>query len=249
MSLKLPKIIGHRGACGYAPENTIESIYTAYDMGLEWVEIDVKLTKDQVPIIFHDKELNRTTNGSGYVAEKDYDYIKQLEAGSWFSESFAGIKIPTLDEILEVIIELNLGLNLEIKSCPGREKETAEIALDHLSQVWDDHDKILISSFSHVSLETALDMASDWPRGLLIKADEFLPNWKELSDYLEVTTLNIEDELVTQSLVHEISDYEKKILVYTINSPERARELQSLGVDSIFTDYPDLILESLLTVH
>ena len=84
MSLKLPKVIGHRGAAGYAPENTIEGIHTAADIGTKWVELDVKLTKDEVPIIFHDDELERTTNGHGLVAETKYEEIKQLEAGSWF---------------------------------------------------------------------------------------------------------------------------------------------------------------------
>ena len=65
--LKLPKIIGHRGAAAYAPENTLESIHTAADMGVEWVELDVKLTQDGVPVIFHDATLDRTTNGSGPV--------------------------------------------------------------------------------------------------------------------------------------------------------------------------------------
>ena len=75
--LKLPKVIGHRGAKGYAPENTLESIRTAADMGVEWVELDVKLTRDGVPVIFHDEDLARVTNGSGLMAETDYDDIKE----------------------------------------------------------------------------------------------------------------------------------------------------------------------------
>ena len=116
MRLKLPRIIGHRGVAAYAPENTLEGLHTAADMGVEWVEFDVKITKDHVPILFHDDTLERTTNGGDRpVAECTYDEIRALEAGSWFGESFAGIKIPTLEEALEVLIEHDLGLNLEIK--------------------------------------------------------------------------------------------------------------------------------------
>ena len=86
--LILPKIIGHRGAKAYAPENTLASIHTAADMGIEWVEIDVKLTSDCVPIIFHDDELNRCTNGSGLVAETDFETIKELDAGLWFADQY-----------------------------------------------------------------------------------------------------------------------------------------------------------------
>jgi glycerophosphoryl diester phosphodiesterase len=249
MSLKLSKIIGHRGACGYAPENTIESIRTAADMGVKWVEVDVKLTKDQIPIIFHDDSLERTTNGSGLVAKTDYDDIKQLEAGSWFAESFAGAKIPTLEELVEELIQHDLGLNLELKPCPGREVETAEVALDVLSQIWDDHDRLLISSFQHVCLETAHDIAGDWYRGLLLDEENFPENWKELADYLEVVTINLPDRKAEHELILDIIDYEKAVLVYTVNDPMRAQSLQRMGVDAVFTDVPDIIEENLLMVH
>lgn len=249
MTLKLPQIIGHRGVCGYAPENTIESVYTASDMGVEWVELDVKLTKDDVPIIFHDDELDRTTNGHGKVAETTYAELKELEAGSFFAESFAGIKIPTLEEMVEVILELDLGLNLEIKPCPGREKETAEVALDTISRLWDDHDRLLISSFQHVSLEVAMDMAGDWYRGLLLDGEELPENWKDLADYLEASTVHISDEMATRTAVEMIRDYDKPVLVYTVNDLMRARELQGWGVTSIFSDIPDVAAEGILTVH
>ena len=249
MRLKLPRIIGHRGVAAYAPENTLEGLHTAADMGVEWVEFDVKITKDHVPILFHDDTLERTTNGGDRpVAECTYDEIRALEAGSWFGESFAGIKIPTLEEALEVLIEHDLGLNLEIKPCPGREKETAEAALDMLSTIWDDHDRLLISSFSHVSMETALDMAGDWHRGFLLP-EEWPENWKELAEYLQVSTFNVNGNAVTREHIDELLDLEKPILAYTINDPDRARILQGWGVDGFFSDEPDVIREDLFSVH
>jgi glycerophosphoryl diester phosphodiesterase len=249
MPLKLPKLIGHRGACAYAPENTLESIETAAEMGVKWVELDVKLTRDQVPIIFHDDTLDRTTNGSGPVAQTDWEDIKQLEAGSWFADSFAGIKIPTLEEAVDVLSKHGMGMNLEIKPCPGREKETAEVALDALSRMWDDHDNLLISSFSHVSLETAKEIANDWNRGLLLWHDDMPPDWKALCDYLDTVAVNISDQLATREFVEEILDFEKALFVYTINDPQRARQLQQWGVDGVFTDVPDVVGSAILTVH
>src|SRR5690242_8989223 len=96
--LKLPSVIGHRGAAAYAPENTLESIRTAAEIGVKWVELDVKLTKDSIPIIFHDDTLERTTSGYGLVAETKYEDIRELEAGMWFSEGFTGVVVPTLEE-------------------------------------------------------------------------------------------------------------------------------------------------------
>lgn len=250
MSLKLPKVIGHRGACAYAPENTIESILTAADIGAEWVELDVMLTQDGVPIIFHDDTLDRTTNGSGNVAEAPYATIRELEAGSWYADSFAGIKIPTLEEALEILIDKNLGLNLEIKPTPGRERETAEAALDILSKYWDDHERLLISSFQLSCLETAQDMAPDWYRGVLFDDDEDMPeNWRDLVEYVDGATVNIGKKIATRELIEDIADFEKPVLVYTVNDPQLARQLQGWGVDSVFSDCPDVIAQNLLKVH
>lgn len=248
MPLKIPSVIGHRGAAAYAPENTLDSIRTAADMGAKWVELDVKLTKDFVPIIFHDDDLDRTTNGHGPVASMNFEDIQDLEAGSWFSESFAGIKIPTLEEAIDVILHHNLGVNLEIKPCPGREKDTAEAMLDLMSQIWDDADRLLISSFSFVSLETALDMAPEWARGVLFESD--LPeNWKEMAQYLEATTINIDGQTVKRETVEEIIDLQKPILAYTINDVHLARRLRSWGVDSFFTDDLETIHDGLFKSH
>lgn len=246
--LILPRIIGHRGACGYAPENTLESIKTAADMGVKWVEIDVMLTKDMVPVIFHDDTLERTTNGAGNMADTLYKDLVDLDAGSWFSDGFATSKIPTLEEAIDVILKYDLGLNLEIKPTAGREVATAEAALDILSRIWDDPDKLLISSFQHVSLETAKDMAPEWNRGMLI--DEPMKNWQELAEYLDVATINIDgrDQSLTREAVEAYIEIGRGVLAYTINDPMRARTLFSWGVDGVFTDVPDMI-EGVVTRH
>lgn len=245
-STHLPKIIGHRGACGYAPENTLPAIQTAADMGMDWVELDVKLTADDVPIIMHDDTLARTTGIDKPVAEMTYAEIKDLDAGSWFGESFAGTRIPTLEEALELIVDLDLGLNLEIKPCPGRDIETAAIVLDHLTRLWDDHEKILISSFSEVSLETAKGMLPDeWAIGYLI--DEVPEQWKEIAAHLGAKAVNINgnrDDL-KREFIEEIIDEGYGILAYTINNPLRAKELLQWGVDGVFTDVPDVIRDEI----
>ena len=261
MKQSYPRIIGHRGACAYAPENTLVSFETAINMGVEWIEFDVKITKDQVPIIFHDDTLERTTNGNGAVQDYTLEEIKELEAGSWFGDSFTGISIPTLEEALDILIDRNIGINVELKPCPGRECETSEVALDTLSKIWDDHRRILISSFSHVALETAQDMAQDWARGLLIGdeapqmwQDEIsqnkLPdNWLETARTLGVATINVQHDRVKREQVEELIDADYVVMAYTVNTPDDARRLQAWGVDSMFTDVPDVLQENLFTIH
>lgn len=246
--LIIPKIIGHRGAKAYAPENTLASIHAAADLGVEWVEVDVKLTKDGVPIIFHDEELSRCTNGSGLVAETDFKTIQELDAGSWFAESFMDEKIPTLEEMLDAISTRGMGVNLEIKACPGREVETAEIALDHATRIWpDDSPPPLISSFSHVSLETAMDVMGEWPRGFLI--DEHYPEWRDVAAHLEARTINVNGNTLTQELLDEYLSFGKPVLAYTINDPDKAEELLRAGIAGVFADNPDVIREAIESLH
>jgi glycerophosphoryl diester phosphodiesterase len=191
------------------------------------------------------------------VAETTYEDLKQLECGSWFGDSFAGIKIPTLEEAIEALINRDLGFNMEIKPCAGREKETAEIALDILSQYWDDHTRLLISSFQHVCLEVARDMAGDWSRGLLLAPEKnaqgndegINPEWRDFADYLDVRTVNLGASIATRDIVQDVIDLDLHPLIYTVNDPVDARQFQSWGVEAMFSDEPDVILENLLTVH
>lgn len=248
MPLKLPQILGHRGCAAYAPENTLEGLHTAADMGVEWVEFDVKLTKDQVPILFHDETLERTTNGSGNVRDFTLEEIKELDAGSWFSDGFFGVTVPTLEEAVDVLIERGLGLNLEIKPCPGREVETAEVALDVLSGIWDDHERLLLASFSHLSLETTMSMVPGWHRDMYIPA-EIPENLDELIEIFDPSVFAINGMDCDEEYVRTLCEYNKPIMAYTINEAERARQLQSWGVNGICTDAPDVILDGILSVH
>lgn len=247
-SLVIPKVIGHRGAKAYAPENTLSSIHAAADLGCEWVEVDVKLTKDGHAVIFHDEELDRCTGVHGMMENFTLAEVREMDAGSWFGDSFIGEKIPTLEELLNAVLERGMGVNLEIKPCPGREKETAEVMLDVATRIWpDDQPPPLVSSFQQVSLETALDMMPDWPRGFLM--DEHIDNWQEVAGYLEAATININGNSVTRDLVEEYIESQKPLLAYTINDPQKARELVRWGIDSVFSDNPDVIMEAISPKH
>jgi glycerophosphoryl diester phosphodiesterase len=141
-----------------------------------------------------------------------------------------------------------MGVNLEIKPCPGREKETAEVMLDVATRIWpDDLPPPLISSFQNVSLETAMDMMEEWPRGFLM--DEHLENWQELAQYLNAATININGNTVTRNQIEEYMEYQKPILAYTINDQMKAKELVRWGVDAVFSDNPDTIMEILSPKH
>lgn len=247
-SLTIPRVIGHRGAKAYAPENTLSSLHTAADLGIDWVEVDVKLTKDGVAVLFHDDELERCTSGSGLVRDKTWAELQELDAGSWFGESFLNERIPSLEDALNVILERGMGVNLEIKPCEGREVETAEVMLDVATRIWpEDRPPPLVSSFLHVSLETARDMMPEWPRGLLM--EEHLPNWLELAQYLEAATINIDGRKATPEQIDQYLEYRKPVLAYTINDPDLAGRLFSLGISAVFSDCPDVIRDAIEGRH
>src|ERR1700675_1784021 len=107
-------VIGHRGAAAHAPENTLAGLRRAKALGCGWVEFDVRLTGDGALVLCHDPLLDRTTSGSGPVSAKSLAAIRQCDAGSWFAPSFAGERVPTLDEALLLAAELDLGANVEI---------------------------------------------------------------------------------------------------------------------------------------
>ena len=130
MTINLPRIIGHRGVKDLAPENTIFSINEAIKYKLEWIEIDVKISKDNIPFLLHDDLLNRTTSGSGYPYQYNYEEIKNLDAGKWFDSKFSHLYPPTLKEVLNICSNKNLGVNIELKPNKGKKRENILAIVD-----------------------------------------------------------------------------------------------------------------------
>jgi glycerophosphoryl diester phosphodiesterase len=244
-TLLLPRIIGHRGAKAVTPENTLTAIRRSNDDGGTWVEFDVKLTKDNVPILMHDAMLDRTTSGKGPVAEHTLAQIKDLDAGTWFGKSFAGERVPTLVEALTLMDELGMGFNLEIKPCPGREAETAKIALETVLKHWTKKKAPVpvISSFKLASLAMAQKVAPDLPRGFL--TEKLLPDWRRSADSVGCRAIHPGTRELTQDQVREVKAAGYPLLVWTVNDGGRARELVSWGVDSLITDAPAAITTAL----
>jgi len=128
-------LIAHRGASALAPENTLVAMRKAAQLGAKWLEVDVKLTRDRQPVIIHDDRVDRTTNGRGLVAGLTLADIRQLEARAQFGDAFAGVTIPTLQELIACVLELDMGLQLELKPTAGDDVETAEVALGVLKSM------------------------------------------------------------------------------------------------------------------
>ena len=239
-TLKLPKLIGHRGVKDLCPENTLESILKAFDLGLSFVEIDVKISKDRVPILLHDDTLDRTTNGSGLAIDYDYENIKKLDAGKFFYKENTNIFVPKLEDILSLCTNNNGNLNIELKPNKNFEKENVYQIYKitkNINQI-----DIFFSSFDMISI---LEISKLYPQSI---RSFLLDDFKEyniddlisisINHDLKICGLNI--DLVSTDIIKKIKQSNVLITVYSdknINLSS-ANDIFSIGVDSIFVDNP-----------
>jgi glycerophosphoryl diester phosphodiesterase len=235
--LRIPRLIGHRGAKASAPENTLAGIRQARREGATWVEFDVKLTADGHAILMHDDTLDRTTDGTGPVRAKRLDELRTFDAGVRFGAAWRGERIPTLAEALAVLAELDMGFNLEVKPCAGREQETAEVAVDIVHQHWGaSRPRPVISSFQEASLIAARDRAPALPRGYLV--DELADRWADDVQRLGCSTVHVGWRKLTKAQVAAVKQAGFPLLVWTVNEPARARKLLAWGADAVISDAP-----------
>lgn len=236
----MPKIIGHRGARGLAPENTLASFKAAADAGAKSIEIDVSVTRDNQTVIHHDMDVRRCTNGTGPVLTQTLAELKALDAGSWFSDLYVAEKIPTLSEALLSVKQLGLSLNLEIKPCDGWQVPTAEIVGKQLQIELKEDFPILLSSFNIEALVTVGQFLPKVPLGYLTEA--IPPDWEKRLRQAGAASFHCQGEFVTKDIVSAVQAAGFKFLVYTVNDVDYARQLLDWNVDAIITDYPDRLL-------
>ncbi|MFX1562679.1 MAG: glycerophosphodiester phosphodiesterase [Promethearchaeota archaeon] len=225
------RVIGHRG-CGMGRlENTLRSIKEALELGADGVEIDVHASLDGEIVVIHDPDLERTTNGSGFVNQKTLKQLKKLDAGE-------GELIPTLQEVIEEIIEHPHSLlNIEIKP-PDIEQQVLNIINEY-----DIMDRVIISSFLHSPLSVFRKLNGEIITGLLYSYS--LDNPVKLAQELDVNALHPLFPLVTTELVEQCRKAKLLINPWTVDDESEMKRLIDLGVDNIITDFPNLLLKLL----
>ncbi|PWK11346.1 glycerophosphodiester phosphodiesterase [Tumebacillus permanentifrigoris] len=235
--------LAHRGASGYAPENTMEAFQVADLMGADGFEFDVQITRDGVPVVIHDELLNRTTNGRGYVHEHTLAELRALDAGSWYDPSFAGERIPTLQEVIDAFgnrMVLNIELKNSIFPMPGLEERTLELIRRYQIE-----ERVIVSSFHHGSMQKFHQLAPDISTGLLY--DCVIVGAVEYAKRLGARALHPFFATIKPQFLAEAHAAELAVNVWTVNEEEHMRLVANLGVDAIITNYPDRlkgILES-----
>ena len=240
--LNLPKLIGHRGVKNLAPENTLDSIELALKLGLKWVEVDVKITKDKIPIVLHDDSLDRTTNFKGLTIDFLYEEIKKLDAGSFFYNHKTNIFIPTLENIFKFCTKHKIGINIELK--PNKDFEIDNVKA--ISKVVYEYQNLNNFYFSSFDLKSLTEMKKIFPNfyyGLLI--DNFDMNYS-LREYLKICTnykffsLGLNKKIINNEIISEIKKNNLIITTYSDKNIKliEANDLWRSGVTSIFIDDP-----------
>lgn len=220
-------VIGHRGARGHAPENTLLGLDAGLRLGADWVEFDVQLHQGAL-LLMHDLRLERTTNGKGRLTEHSLASLRKLDAGQ-------GQQIPTLDEALN-LIDQRIGVNIELKTWNGTAAAVAKVLREGLDQGWA-AEKFLVSSFHLPELYEFRQLMPEIPVGVLLCGVPL--DWAGVAVELGASTLNLSDEFVDEQLVADAHARGLKAYVYTVNLPDEMARMKTLGVDGIFTDYPD----------
>lgn len=221
-----PVCIGHRGAAGHAPENTLLSLDRALALGTDWVEVDVQLARG-VPVVIHDRRLQPTTDARGLVAAQDALRLRHVDAGR-------GQHVPSLREVI-LHLDRRAVLNIELKA-PGSAAVTARLIEQFLTRGWKAAD-FLVSSFDAHELQAFAKCLPAIRRGLLIAGIPL--DYAAAAQAMGAWSIHLHVDFVNAALVADAKQQGLKVFVYTVNEPEDAGWLLDLGVDGLFSDYPE----------
>lgn len=222
--------IGHRGARGHAPENTLLAIEKGMRMGVDMIEFDVQRCEEQL-VVIHDPRLERCTNGEGRVEQVSFDYLRSLDAGE-------GQQVPTLDEVLALVAG-QTRLNVEIKSAAGTGQRIAARLRDAIAEGWR-ADQFLVSSFHLPELYEFREAAPGIPVAALVCGVPL--DWAACAVELGAQALNIAAEFADPRLVADAHSHGLAVYAYTVNHPDDIAALRAIGVDGVFSDYPERVL-------
>lgn len=232
-----PRVVAHRGGGTLAPENTIAALRCAVALGFRAAEFDVMAVRGDGLVLMHDPMLGRTVRGQGSVADFTMNELSAMDAGSWHSPSFAGEPVPGFSAAADFCLAHGLWMNAEIKPAPGMDAQTGLLVAAACKPL--PAGSVLLSSFSVDALRAAQVEAPEIPRALLV--DTIPDDWERQLRSLAAVALHVNARSLTPAQAAAVKSAGYGLLCYTVNEPEHARALLSLGVDAICTDRLDLI--------
>lgn len=235
-------VVAHRGASGVAPENTLASFQIAIQSGAHFIETDIQVTSDGVPIVFHDKGLSRTTNGSGFANRLTYNELKKFDSGFWFGKEYEGERIPSLEELLQ-FADGKILLNIELKNL-GTSPEHSIKSIFNLVQKYDFVDKVVFSSFYYNQLKISKEIYPNIPIApIKIPKDNTKPS--DLKKILNCEGFVCGIDEISEKIVQDAHQSGLFVGVYSIDTEEHLQQVINLGVKAIVTNFPKEIINLL----
>lgn len=232
-----PLIIGHRGAMGHAPENTMISFKKAVELHADIVEMDVQLSADGEVVVIHDPKVDRTTNGSGFVGDMTAEEIRSLDAGSWMGEEYAGTRVPLLDEVLEWARDVTR-IAIEIKNAPIRYEGIEEKVVQSIQRHQVEQSALVIS-FDHAAVKRVKVLCPTVATGILYAASPIDPVALALAADADVLLPHW--TYASSNLVAKAHDVGLAVCVWVANEREEIAFAAGLDVDGIASNYPDRV--------
>lgn len=237
-AIKVPALIAHRGYSAAAPENTLAAVRAAHQAGATWVELDVQLLGDGTPVIWHDADVARCSNGRGDLATMNWAQAQSLDVGSWFGDRFAGEKMPSLKTMLALLNELEMGVNMEIKVNKGRDPiALVDRALPEMLETLPP-ERLIISSFNTSALKHCRQFASKQQLALGMLFGSVPKNWQAECEAVEAFSVHPDWARLKRAQAEAIQQNGYQILCYTANDPSAFHSRWEWGISSVITDEP-----------
>jgi glycerophosphoryl diester phosphodiesterase len=238
--MELPILIAHRGGSLEAPENTMAAFRHAIELGMRFVELDVQMTRDGELVVIHDETLDRTTDGSGPVRDYTLEEIRRFDAGSSFDIQYAGERVPTLREVLELCVGAGVGVVIELKAPEinmGMEEKVAAI----VGEMWTrGAENIWCISFHHDAIRKMRSLDAAMPLGYLYMPGE---DFAQPDDTVQAVCPYFVDAIQHPEQVARAHQLGKFVFIYTANEEAHMRRLVEAGVDGMVSDRPTLLLQ------
>lgn len=227
--------IAHRGASFYAPENTMAAFQKAVDLGFDFIEFDVRLSKDGHLVVIHDADVQRTTDGMGYIRDLTVQEIKMLDAGSWYSSEFTNERIPLLEEVLKQFGG-KIGLLIEMKSSENQPQLT-KLLSDTLVKYIDNGVKpstLKVQSFNINEIKKFHELTPTISSGILLEKPLNILHFQTYSQF--ASFLSVNHHLLSKSIIHQAKQYGFDIFSWTIKKQYQFQMMQRLGVNGVISD-------------
>ncbi len=226
-------VVGHRGACGHAPENALASFEKAIELGVDMIELDVRLCTSGELVVIHDKRVDRTTNGHGLVSEKTLVQLQQLDAGD-------GQQIPTLRRVFDCV-NRRVKIDIEMKEPVAR--EVAQLIEEYVQEKGWECDDFLVTSYDHNEVKLFKQLCPAVPTGAIISGVPV-----RFASFVEDANADVViayNETINPAMIENTHERGKQIFVFTVNESAEIKQLIDWGVDGIISDFPDRVLKLL----